>query len=38
MRQLRAVHDPENGDEIPDVFLLHFYCSIHPFAELLKQT
>jgi hypothetical protein len=38
MRQLRAANDPENGDEIPDAFLLHFYCSIHSAAELLKQT
>ena len=38
MPQLRAANDPENGDEIPDDFLLHFCCSILPPAELLKQS
>jgi hypothetical protein len=38
MHQLRAANDPENGDEIPDLF-----CYTSPtlsiyFAELLKPS
>lgn len=36
MRQLRAANDPENGDEIPDVFFATLQLLDPPFCRVAQ--